>query len=168
MMSVLSKVLVVSLFVLLSAVLFAAFLPLVFNTLMGFYGHQSASKPQGKFSAGDVDKSSPQIDFQPDVPEPTPPPVQHSAAEPGRRGTSIDVQPYKPIDVQPYKPDVPEPTPPPVQPFAVAQEFFMTSWVSITAGLSLSVTAAIFLAIGQITHRFKQWRVTRPLVAKMP
>ena len=34
-------------------------------------------------------------------------------------------------------------------------ELFMTSWLTITAAVSLSVTAAIFLAIGRITQRFK-------------
>jgi hypothetical protein len=129
------KTLVVALFVLLSAVLFTVLLPLVFNTLMAFYGYQAAIRTQGKFSAKDIDKS------------PAVPP-----------GYTLDTptgpsnQPEPQIDFQPVAPD---PTSTPLRPFGVAENFFMTSWVSITTGLSLSVTAAIFLAIGGITQRFR-------------
>jgi hypothetical protein len=40
-------------------------------------------------------------------------------------------------------------------PFYTAIKFYMTSWGSITAGLSLSVTAVIFLTIGLIIQRLK-------------
>jgi hypothetical protein len=45
---------------------------------------------------------------------------------------------------------------PAVRPFYTAIKFYMTSWVSITAGLSLSVTAAIFLTIGLIILSIRQ------------
>src|SRR5271157_1702817 len=48
-----------------------------------------------------------------------------------------------------------QPVPTAVHPFSVAQEFLMTSWLSITTGLSLSLTAAIFLLVGLIIKRFK-------------
>ena len=117
MMSVLSKALVVSLFVLLSAVLFTALLPLVFNVLISFYSYNLPPPQPPTLSADEVEaqKPDPKIDFQPETP--------------ASRATRA-------------------------QPFAPAREFIMTSWVSITAGLSLSVTAAIFLAIGRITQRF--------------
>lgn len=121
-MVLIRKILVAALFLLLSAVLFTALLPFVFNTLVAFYGYQSASR--GKFSAEDIDK-----------PPGMPPGLTLDTP------TAPAPQPEPPIDFQPV---VPEPTPTPVQPFAVAENFVMTSWLSITVGLSLSLTAAIF------------------------
>lgn len=63
-MAILRKTLVVALFVLLSACLFTLLLPFVCNTLMAFYGYQSASRTQGKLTASDTDK--------PQVMRPTP------------------------------------------------------------------------------------------------
>src|SRR5208337_1949613 len=93
MMPILRKVLVVALFVLLSAVLFTVLLSPVFNVLAAFYGYAYQSSPAATHEGG--------------------------------------------FDLQPV--------PTAVHPFSTAQEFFMVSWVSITAGLSLSVTAIMFL-----------------------
>lgn len=117
-MTALRKILVVSLFVLLSGVLFTAFLPLVLNALISFYSYRLPPPQSPTLSRDDVEIQKPdaKIDFQPATPEVTP------------AGT---------------------------QPFATAQEFMLTSWVSITAGLSLSVTAAVFFFAGLIINRFK-------------
>ncbi len=128
-MSILRKTLIVALFVSLSAVLFTVLLPFVAKTLMAFYGYQSANRTQEKFSASDADK-------HPAVPAPDTPTAPANQAE-----QQLDFQP--------------DPVPTPVQPFAIAEDFFMTSWVSITAGLSLSMTAALFLFIGWIRQRLK-------------
>jgi len=70
MMSVLSKALVVSLFVLLSAVLFTALLPLVFNVLISFYSYNLPPPQPPTLSADEVEaqKPDPKIDFQPETP----------------------------------------------------------------------------------------------------
>ena len=115
-MSVLSKALVGSLFVLLSAVLFTALLPLVFSVLISFYSYSLPPPQPPNLSADEVEvqKPDPKIDFQPETPTPKPPPTW---------------------------------------PFSSAENFLMTSWVSITAGLSVSVTATILLVIGRMTRR---------------
>ena len=112
MMSALRKALV-ALFVLLSAALFTAFLPLVFSGLTAFYGYQYS---------------------------------QASSAP------AVKCDDCAPSDIQ-WK--VPAAAPA-VRPFYTAIKFYMSSWVSITAGLSLSVTAAIFLTIGLIISSIRQ------------
>jgi hypothetical protein len=104
---------VAALFVLLSAVLFTAFLPLVLSGLTAFYSYQYS--PASPAPAVKCDNCAPS-DIQWNVPAATPA----------------------------------------VRPFYTAIKFFMTSWVSITAGLSLSVTAAIFLTIGLIILSIRQ------------
>src|SRR5271157_4964686 len=116
MMPVLRKILAVSLFVLLSGVLFTAFLPLVLNALISFYSCR--------------------------LPPPQPPTLSRDDVEIQKPDAKIDFQPA-----------TPEVTPAGKQPFAAAQEFMLTSWVSITVGLSLSVTTATFLLVGRIIRR---------------
>ena len=50
------------------------------------------------------------------------------------------------------------------KPFVTAENFFMFSWVSITAGLSVSATAAAWMLVGLITKRIRQssWPWHRP------
>jgi len=75
-MSLLRKALVLSLFVLLSAVLFTALLPLVFNVLISFYGYTLPPPPTSTLSSNEaeVQKPDPKIDFQPETPAPPPAP----------------------------------------------------------------------------------------------
>ncbi len=103
MMSALRKALVV-LFVLLSALLFTAFLPLVLSGLAAFYGYQ------------------------------------YSSASPAPAMKCEDRTPSAPA----------------VRPFYTAIKSYMSSGVSSTAGLTLSVTAAIFLTIGLIIFSTRQ------------
>ena len=115
MMSALRKVLV-AVFVLLSAGLFTAFLPLVFGGLMAFYGYQ------------------------------------YSQASPAPAVKCDDCAPSAPA----------------VRPFYTAINSYMTSWLSITAGLSLSVTAAIFLTIGLIISCIRQVAHKIQALARFP
>ena len=115
MMSTLRKALAAS-FVLLSAVLFTAFLPLVFIGLTAFYGYQ------------------------------------YSQAS---RAPAV-------------KCDDGAPSAPAVRPFYTAIGSYMTSWVSITAGLSLSVTAAIFVTIRLIILSIRQVAHENQALARFP
>jgi len=140
-MFTLRKTLIVALFVLLSAGLFTAFLPLVHKALIAFYLYQSPVRVVGEQDHGS--------------PRPDGPPANKPQGKPA--ASNIDTPaPVNQTDTQiDFQPESPTPNPTPEQPFASAAEFFMTSWVSITAGVSLSVTATIFLAFGRIGQRVR-------------
>jgi len=84
-----------------------------------------------------------------------------SSASSSKGGEALD---FRPDDTD-AKQNTQAPSPETTQPFGVAENFLMTSWVSITAGMSLFLAAAIFLLLGQVIRALRsRWGTAKKLL----